>query len=92
MVSEGAGVVRLVGGVPSMSLGPAEKRRGQRGRGRRRHCGGKRASYPHPRIYTKEARVMGVVGSVPLPDRFHSKSPGGGTEWGGGFYNRAPGS
>jgi hypothetical protein len=32
--------------------------------------GVKRASYPHPRIYTEEARVVGIVGSVPLPRPF----------------------
>jgi hypothetical protein len=44
---------------------------------------------PTPRIYIEEARVVEIVGSVPLPDRSRSKSPGGGMEWGGGFYNRA---
>jgi hypothetical protein len=80
------------GDAVPLFLGPVVKRKRQGCGGGRRHCGGKRASYPHPRIYTEEAKVMGIVGSVPLPDRFRSKSPGGGMEWGGGFYNRAPGS
>jgi hypothetical protein len=33
-------------------------------------AGVKRASYPHPRIYTEEARVEEIVGSVPLPRPF----------------------
>jgi hypothetical protein len=58
------------GGFPLLLLGPAVKRKGQRNGGRRR-CGGvKRASYPHPRIYIEEARVVGIVGSVPLPRPF----------------------
>jgi hypothetical protein len=68
---------------------------------RRRSAGGRRAEEeegtawvkeqvtPTPRIYTEEARDVEIVGSVPLPGRFRSKSPSGGMEWGGGFYNRA---
>jgi hypothetical protein len=32
--------------------------------------GVKRASYPHPHIYTEEVWVVGIVGSVPLPRPF----------------------
>jgi hypothetical protein len=58
------------GGFPLLFLGPAVKRKGRRNGGGRRCCGVKRASYPHPRIYTKGARVVGIVGSVPLPRPF----------------------
>jgi hypothetical protein len=33
-------------------------------------------------------RVVRVV-VLHYPDRFHSESPRGGTEWGGGYCNRA---
>jgi hypothetical protein len=70
--SLGAGVLLDGGGTPSLSLGPAVKRKGQRSRGRRRHCGRgvKRASLPpSPYLYCR-ARVVGVVVSVPLPRPF----------------------
>jgi hypothetical protein len=64
-------------------LGPAVKRKGQRNGGRRRHCGGKKSKLPPPRIYTEEARVVGIVGVFHYPDCSCSESPRGGTEWGG---------
>jgi hypothetical protein len=77
------------GGFPSRFLGPAVKRKGQRNGGGRRHCGGKKSKLPPPRIYTEEARVVGIVGVFHYPDRSCSESPRGGTEWGGGSCNHA---
>jgi hypothetical protein len=36
------------GGCPSQFLDPAVKRKGQRNRGRRRYCGGKKSELPPP--------------------------------------------
>jgi hypothetical protein len=77
------------GGFPSLFLGPAVKRKGQRNGGRRRRCGGKKSKLPPPRIYTEEARVVGIMGVFHYPDRFCGESPRGGAEWGGGSCNRA---
>jgi hypothetical protein len=58
------------GGCPSQFLDPAVKRKGQGTEEEEGTVGVKRASYPHPRIYTEEVWVMGIVGSVPLPRPF----------------------
>jgi hypothetical protein len=52
---------------------PSVRRRSAGGRGAEEEegtVGGKRASYPHPRIYTEEARDGEIVVSVPLPRPF----------------------
>jgi hypothetical protein len=42
------------GGFPSLSLGPAVKRKRQRCGGRRRHCGGKKSKFtPPPYLYQR---------------------------------------
>jgi hypothetical protein len=60
------------GGFPLLFLGPAVKRKGHRNK-EEGTVGVKRASYPHPRIYTEEVWVMGIVGSTPLPRPFLRK-------------------
>jgi hypothetical protein len=81
------------GGFPSQFLGPAVKRKGQRSKGRRRHCGGKKSRFtPTPVFIPMRSGSWGSWGVFHCPDRFRSKSPSGGTEWGGGLCNRAPGS
>jgi hypothetical protein len=57
-------------GALSLFLGPAVKHKGQRSRGRRRHCGVKRASLPLPPYLYPRTRVVGIVVSVPLPRPF----------------------
>jgi hypothetical protein len=87
--SIGTGVERVVGGVPSLSLGPAVKRKGQRSGGRRRYCGGKKSKFtPVPYLYYG-AGVVEIVAVLHYPDRFCGRLPHGGTEWGGGYYNLA---
>ena len=55
-------------------LCPSVRRQSARGRRAEEEegtvAGVKRASYPHPRIYTEEAREEEIVGSVPLPRPF----------------------
>jgi hypothetical protein len=58
------------GGFPLLFLGPAVKRKGHGNEEEEGTVGVKRASYPHPRIYTEEVWVVGIVGSVPLPRPF----------------------
>jgi hypothetical protein len=58
------------GSFPLLFLGPAVKRKGQRNEEEEGTVGVKRAGYPHPRIYTEEVWVVGIVGSVPLPRPF----------------------
>jgi hypothetical protein len=64
-------VERVVGGAPSLSLGPAAKRKGQESRGGRRHCGGRKKNKftPTPYLY-RRGRVVGIVGSASLPRPF----------------------
>jgi hypothetical protein len=78
------------GGFPSLFLGPTAKRKGQRSGGRRRLCGGKKSKFtPTPVFIPKRLGSWGSWGVFHYPDRFRSKSPRGGTEWGGGYCNRA---
>jgi hypothetical protein len=74
-----------------LSLGPAEKRRRQRGRGRRRHCGGGKKSKlpPAPVFIPKRAGLWRSWVVFHYPDRFCGTSPRRGAEWCGGYHNRA---
>jgi hypothetical protein len=63
------------GGVPSLFLGPAVKRKRQGSGGRRRHYGVKRASLPPPPYLYCGTRVMGIVVVLHYPDRLGGKSP-----------------
>jgi hypothetical protein len=56
-VQEGDG-----GGAPSLFLGPAVKRRGQRSGGRRRHCGGKRSKFTPAPVFIPRDRGRGDHG------------------------------
>jgi hypothetical protein len=88
--SVGAGVEQDDGDAPSLLFGPVRKRERQRSRGRRRHCGGKKSKFtPTPVFISKRPGSWGSWGVFHYPDRFRSKSPCGGTEWGGGYCNRA---
>jgi hypothetical protein len=50
---------------------------------------GKKISLPPPPyLYARQVRVVGMI-VLHYPDRFCGKSPRGGTEWGGGYCNRA---
>jgi hypothetical protein len=73
-------------------LCPSVRRRSAGGRGAEEEegtVGVKERVTPTPRIYTEEARVVEIVGSVPLPDRFCGASPRRGAEWCGGYHNHA---
>jgi hypothetical protein len=62
----------------------------QRSGARRRHCGGKKSKFtPHPHIYTEGPGSWGSWRVFHYPDHFCGRSPRGGTEWGGGYSNRA---
>jgi hypothetical protein len=80
------------GGFPLLFLGPAVKRKGQRNEEEEGTVGVKRAGYPTPIFIPKRSGSWGSWAVFHYPDRFHSKLPSGGTERGGGFCNRAPGS
>jgi hypothetical protein len=65
------------------------KRKGQRSRGRRRQCGGKKSKFtPIPYLY-RRTEVVGIVVVIHYSDHFCGESTRGGAEWGGGYYNRA---
>jgi hypothetical protein len=50
--------------------------------------GKKRSLPPPPYLYACQVRVVGRV-VLHSPDRFCGEAPRGGTEWGGGYCNRA---
>jgi hypothetical protein len=55
-------VEQVGGGVPSLFLGPAVKRKGQRSRGRRRHCGGKKSKFTPTPIFIPQDQGRGDRG------------------------------
>jgi hypothetical protein len=63
-------VEQVSGGVPSLFLGPAMKRKRQRSGGRRRYCGGKKSKFTLAPVFISPEKVMGIVVSVPLPRPF----------------------
>jgi hypothetical protein len=60
--SVGAGVEQVGGGVPSLFLGPAAKRKGRRSRGRRRHCGGKKSKFTPTPVFIPQDQSRGDRG------------------------------
>jgi hypothetical protein len=81
----GAGRRQCRFSIPRTS-GEAQEARGQR---KKTTVWGKKEKFTPAALFIY--RQVGVVGVVVLhyPDRFCGKSPCGGTEWGGGSYNRA---
>jgi hypothetical protein len=79
------------GGAPSLSLGPAAKRKGQESGGGRRYCGGGKRSKlpPAPVFIPKRAALWRSWVVFHYPDRCCGTSPRRGAEWCGGYYNRA---
>jgi hypothetical protein len=57
-----AGVEQVGGGVPSLFLGPAAKRKGQRSRGRRRHCGDKKSKFTPTPVFIPQDQSRGDRG------------------------------
>jgi hypothetical protein len=82
-------VGQVVGGVPSLSLGPVVKHRGQRSRGRRRYCGGKKSKFTPVSYLYHRTGVVEIVVVFHYSDRFCGGTPRGGAKWCGGYYNRA---
>jgi hypothetical protein len=84
----GVGGEQIDGGGSSVlrSGGEAQEAEEQR---RKTMVWGKKISLPPPPyLYAYQVRVVGMV-VLHSPDRFCSKSPRGGTEWGGSSCNRA---
>jgi hypothetical protein len=85
-----AGVEQVDGGAGSpfsQSGGRAQETEEQR---KKMMVWGKKEKFTPAALFIyRQVRVVGIVVSVPLPDRFCGKSPRGGTEWGGGSCNRA---
>jgi hypothetical protein len=50
------------GGFPLLFLGPAVKRKGQRNKGRRTHCGGKKSKLPPPPYLYRRGQGRGDRG------------------------------
>jgi hypothetical protein len=69
-----------------LSGGEAQEAEGQR---KKMTVWGKKEKFtPAALFICLQVRVVGVV-VLHYPDRFRGESPRGGTEWGGGYYNRA---
>jgi hypothetical protein len=81
----GAGRRRCRFSVPRSS-GEAQEAEGQ---GKKTVVWGKKEKFTPAALFIyRRVRVVGVV-VLHYPDRFCGKSPRGGTEWGGGYCNRA---
>jgi hypothetical protein len=63
--------------------------KGAEGQRKKTMAWGKKESFtPAALFICRRVRIVGVV-VLHYPDRFCGKSPRGGTEWGGGYCNRA---